>query len=67
MTNQSAPEYKPMLSFSWLDTMEPGQCLRLPMKYYPTLGSSIGWRKVRYGKTFGRRKIEDKVWVWRLT
>jgi hypothetical protein len=65
-TNQSTPEYKP-LSFSWLDTMEPGQCLRVSMKYYTALGSRIGWRKVRDGKTFGRRKIADKVWVWRLT
>jgi hypothetical protein len=66
-TNANTPIYKPMRRFKMLDVLEPGESVLLDMRYYGSLSQCIGWRKVRYGKTFGRKVEGNGVRVWRLT
>ena len=50
-----------------LDRLVPGESVLLDMRYYGSLSPVFSWRKIRYGKTFGRKIEGNGVRVWRLT
>lgn len=58
---------RPQLSFKMLDTLEIGESALLDLCYYDSLGSCLGWRRRRYGKTFTRKVEGQGVRIWRLT
>jgi hypothetical protein len=66
-TNLNTPNYRPMLRYGMLDRLVPGESVLLDMRYYGSLSPVFSWRKIRYGKTFGRKIEGNGVRVWRLS